>query len=303
MMRRSFLGTILGTAACWAAMSFTSPAAAQCLIEPLGDSITAGVNSTSLSGIINTRGQGYRSWVALAPPVYGLQLVGAHDDQLPYPYFTQNYGPWSDPGTGPIPVIPQNAALIANRFHSGVPGYRLDELAFAVGTFYPVLPALHPPNIVLVHGGTNDLIHDVLQVPNSTAAALAAIRLRQLLDALVVKYPSPSTKIIVAQIIPFGGGYAAPLNPFVYNFNHGTFTSTGILLAKGVPQVVQDVNAIYGPRFSIVDLSIIPPFIGTLPTISSDGIHPTNEGYQWMAAGWNQAIKSVAFSAGCVPTP
>jgi lysophospholipase L1-like esterase len=273
------LQVALGSVAFMGALTLLAPSAeAQCRIEPLGDSITAGVGSSPhFPGY--ARGAGYRAHIVALSPVNGIQLVGARSGAVPE-WISTGYGWIYDGGAGPV----------AQPNHSGVPGYRTDELKTAVSQGYPVFPGGSAPNIVLVHAGTNDFIQ---QVP----AATAATNLKSLLTALASKYPSPTTKIIVAQIIPFGPNVAAGmgrpwLNPATMNaevYAYNTF---------GIPAAVNALNAAHPQKFSIVDMNT-GFWTATLP----DGVHPNDYGYAELAQRWRVAIKNVAWSAGCVPTP
>lgn len=263
---RFALGALAGLAA---STLFASQAAAQCRIEPFGDSITAGIGSTPINWG-NSRWAGYRSTLAYLNPVVGLTFIGGRDDTVPesFPistppyYFIDSAGPWVQP------------------YHSGVPGWTNLQLSGVVTSGYTLKPLLTPPpQIVLVHAGTNDILQGV-------SAADAANRLSQLLTALANRYPY--AKIIVAKIIPIAG-HDAVVN--VYN--------NGLLVApftQGVVQKVAALNLAYPGKFSIVDMNYLYP-----PFTQADGIHPNDSGYAWMASKWSGAIKAVALSAGCVP--
>lgn len=279
MSLRKSIQLVLGSIACFCASTLFAPSAkADCRIEPFGDSITAGVGSTyHIYGY--PRGAGYRAPLVAVPPVYSIQLVGGRSDAVPEWISTAGYGLVYDGGAGPI----------AQPNHSGVPGYRTDELKSAVLLNYTVSPGGGAPNIVLVHAGTNDFIQQV-------SASTVATNLRSLLTALANRYTASTTKIIVAKIIPFGPNVATGmgrpwLNATTMNTDVNTYNS-------GIQATVNTLNSTYPQKFSVVDMNT-----GFSTANLPDGVHPNDAGYVDMAYRWKMAIKNIAWSAGCVPTP
>ncbi|WP_437568131.1 GDSL-type esterase/lipase family protein [Sorangium sp. So ce542] len=253
-MLRSSVRSLFIALACLAAFALSSASArATCRIEPFGDSITQGVGSAV---------GGYRYALVTWPPLVGgsplaIQMVGAQIDT-------------TFPGL-----------VVANQhYHSGVPGWRNDQLAAVAGALpaYPVYPGGLPPNIVLVHAGTND-IHQ------GATASTAAFHLQQLLVALSTKYPA--AKIIVAKIIPFGPQPEHVVrNQVVVQYN------------SAIPGIVTNLNAFYppsNPKFFIADMHAYFPTNHLWP----DGIHPTDQGYYEMGVRWSMSIQAVADLAGC----
>jgi acyl-CoA thioesterase I len=253
-MLRPFVRSLFIVLACLSAFALSSATArATCRIEPFGDSITQGVGSTV---------GGYRYALVTWPSLAGgsslnIQMVGAQID------------------TTFLGLVAAN-----QHYHSGVPGWRNDQLAAVAAALppYPVYPGYLPPNIVLVHAGTND-IHQ------GANASTAAFRLQQLLVALSTKYPA--AKIIVAKIIPFGPQPEHVVrNQVVAQYN------------GAIPGIVTNLNAFYpasNPKFSIVDMHTSFPTNQLWP----DGIHPNDFGYYEMGVRWGTSIQAVAGLAGC----
>ncbi len=175
-------------------------------------------------------------------------------------------------------------------YHSAVPGWRNDQLATAAALQPPyyVHPWGQPPNIVLVHAGTND-IHQ------GADASSAAFRLQVLLVALSNKYPS--AKIVVAKIIPFGPNIIP-----TWMWTQQMYTARNQIIAQyngAIPGIVSNLNSFYpqsSPKFSVVDMHTNFP-TDHLP----DGIHPDDDGYKEMGKRWAGSIQAVAGLAGCAP--
>ncbi|AGP36032.1 hypothetical protein SCE1572_16895 [Sorangium cellulosum So0157-2] len=274
---------------------FTPDAQADCRIEPLGDSITAGVGSTPFNPPVPPyvwRGVGYRGWMVVAPPVVGLSFVGGRDDRVWQTYSTLNYGILTDPGTGssPLPAGPQP-------YHTGLPGYRVDELSAMLSTGYPLYPTITSlPHFVLVHAGTNDFA-------GGATAAAASARLISLLINVGLRYPT--AKILVAQIIPFN-----PTNPVNAAFNDSIQAYNAY-----IPTTVATLNAGLTPRYFTVDMyselidsgKLIPPIPwgGALPVLYADNLHPNDAGYVKIANRWSAEIKAILQAypvTGCTAT-
>ena len=269
MTLRKSISVFLSAIAGFAAMTLTSaPADAGCRIEPFGDSITAGVGSTPFTAG-RARGAGYRAWLDYAPPVVDLELVGARDDEVPETLPT-GYGFLYDSGAGDW----------AQPYHSGVPGWRIDELNAVVSAGYALKPSSAAPHIVLVHAGTNDILQ-------GASSAVASWRLEQLLKAVAQRYPA--AKVIVAKILPLAGIHAG-LNATVTTYNNGSVYP----YVQSVAQTVAKLNATYPGKFSVADMNT-NYWTGYL----ADGIHPSDYGYADMAVRWSVAIKNIAASAGC----
>jgi lysophospholipase L1-like esterase len=117
------------------------------------------------------------------------------------------------------------------------------------------------PNIVLLHAGTND---------TSRSPTGMTDRLGALIDHIVGD--GPNVLLVVTTIIPI---------------KQGSYGTVGETFNKDVPAVVQKrIDA--GKHVVLVDMFKTFPSAG----LSSDGVHPNQQGYDWMAGVWYDAIKS-----------
>ena len=116
------------------------------------------------------------------------------------------------------------------------------------------------PNIVLLHAGTND---------TSRSPTGMTDRLGALIDHIVEN--GPNVLLVVTTIIPI---------------KQGSYGSVGETFDNAVPAVVQKrIDA--GKHVILVDMFKNFPSAG----LSSDGVHPNQQGYDWMAGVWYDAIK------------
>ncbi len=135
-------------------------------------------------------------------------------------------------------------------------------------------PALNgKPNIILLHIGANELFptHD------GTAMAMR-------LDALVEKVAqnAPNALIVLAQITPVG-------------MTNGTHTAAQVAAAQAawmvynskIPGIVA-THAGKGQHIIGVDMSKMP-----LSDLSTNSVHPNNQGYAYMADIWYAALKDL----------
>ena len=148
--------------------------------------------------------------------------------------------------------------------HEGHPGWRIDQIdANTTGWLRTTTP-----RTVLLHIGTND----ILQNYNVSSAPQ---RLSTLIDHITTAVPSAD--VFVATIIPLS--------------NSGQ-ESAGRTFNAALPNIVQSkVNA--GRHVHLVDMHSA---LSTGDLI--DGIHPTANGYDKMAARWFSALQSVPGSIG-----
>ena len=150
--------------------------------------------------------------------------------------------------------------------HEGHPGWRIDEVDAQVGTWVPSAA----PRTVLLHLGTNDIVQNY-DLPDAPA------RLATLIDH--IRAAAPGADVFVASIVPF----ADPARDAAANAFNATLP--GIVQSKG-PQVhFVDLHA----ALTAADLA--------------DGVHPTREGYDRMAAGWAAALAAVPGAEGDDGTP
>jgi lysophospholipase L1-like esterase len=146
--------------------------------------------------------------------------------------------------------------------HEGHDGYTVESGYSTYGT--PGISSLIPspafstaPDIVLLHIGTNDLT-------SSNAKSTTSDRLDSLITKIVGV--APDALVVVAKLIPLGYSSSDWTN---YN-------------AK-IPTIVQ-AHVAQGQHIVMVDMS-------TLPTSQLNGVHPTDQGYSYMANIWYEAIK------------
>src|SRR5689334_1234848 len=148
--------------------------------------------------------------------------------------------------------------------HEGHPGWRIDQIdANIVGWL-----TTYQPHSVLLHIGTND----ILQNFNVSGAPG---RLSTLIDHITATVPT--AEVFVAQIIPLAN---ASQENAVRTFN------------AAIPGIVQGKVAA-GKHVHLVDMHS-----ALTAADLTDGIHPTANGYDKMAAVWYTALRSVAGSIG-----
>ncbi|WP_328709867.1 lectin [Microbispora hainanensis] len=148
--------------------------------------------------------------------------------------------------------------------HEGHPGWRIDQIDANINGWLRT----YTPRTVLLHIGTND----VLQNYNVSGAPQ---RLSTLIDHITAA--APDADVFVATIIPLSNsGQEAAAR----NFN------------AAIPGIVQS-KANSGKHVHLVDMH---SRLTTGDLI--DGIHPTANGYDKMAAAWYAALQSVDGSIG-----
>ncbi|MEV0155467.1 RICIN domain-containing protein [Micromonospora sp. NPDC050686] len=155
-------------------------------------------------------------------------------------------------------------ASLGDHDHEGHPGWRIDQIdANIVGWLNS-----YQPRTVLLHIGTNDILQNfnVSTAPN---------RLSTLIDRIT--NTAPAADVFVAQLTPLAN---SGQESAVRGFN------------AAIPGIVQSkVNA--GKRVHLVDMHSA---VTTADLI--DGIHPTANGYDKMAAVWYAALQAVPGSIG-----
>jgi lysophospholipase L1-like esterase len=142
------------------------------------------------------------------------------------------------------------------RMHEGHSGWTINQLS-------PLIPSPGldgKPSIILLHIGTNDI--------GSRDPAGMAMRLDALVDKLAQN--APDALIVVAQITT-----ARTDNDIRDAYN-----------AK-IPGIVQS-HAAKGRHVISVDQNKLP-----MSGLSSDGVHPNDQGYAYMAGIWYAAIKDL----------
>ena len=154
------------------------------------------------------------------------------------------------------------------RMHEGHPGWTIDPGYNMISSSYGGISSLVPspalngnPNIILLHIGTNDLF--------ARDTANMSTRLEALIDKIAAN--APNALIVLAQITPRGTTDAALTT---YN--------------SRIPGIVQS-HAAKGQHIIGVDMSKLP-----VPAdLNSDGTHPNDQGYAYMAGIWYAAIKDL----------
>lgn len=148
-----------------------------------------------------------------------------------------------------------------SRLHSGYPAFTTELLIGQV----PL--NLVAPNVILVHAGTNDIL-------NWQGHLNAASDLNVLVRTLL--FHNPTARILVAKIIPLAGIYAG-FNGEIAAFN----TYVGALVAQ--------LNLEGWSKVHVVDMNTGFP----IWSLAIDGIHPTDDGYAWMASKWRERLDQV----------
>lgn len=201
------------------------PENAPCRILPLGDSITHG------SGVAG----GYRV------PLHS--LARQRGQQITF-VGTQQNGPLVD-GSHAFP-----------RNHEGYVGETIQQLEQRFESFSASAEA----DIVLLHVGTNDMVHEPARAPRRAA---------DLIDRITSRYPD--ALVAVARIIPLMMTEDSPDLVLRYN--------------DALAAVVQE-RAVAGRNVILVDHNTqFPP--GALP----DQVHPDQSGYEFMARTWYAALE------------
>jgi hypothetical protein len=225
-----------------------------CVILPLGDSITLGFSDDGMQDKIG----GYRG-----------QLF--HDARADHKKITF-VGPCSNgPATiDSVPFPAKHAGFFAQTINSianlmtggsGSSPYCPSGSLFAFNVI---------PHIVLLHAGTNN------RNDSSTQMSQDAADLGSLIDKVIGKAPNAS--IFVAQIIPVGDNGTA--DAFVVKFND--------LIATTVVPPRQNA----GKHVYLVDqhISFVP---STMFPAKANPIHPNQAGYNHMGDVWYASIKSI----------
>ncbi|MDX6273958.1 MAG: hypothetical protein QOJ92_1168 [Frankiales bacterium] len=216
----------------------SSSAATSVTIWPLGDSITYG------SGVHPHR----------VPGGYRVQLVRALASRGIRVHFV-----------GTMTTNPAAALTGAGQRHDGHPGWQTSEvLAHLAGWKVP------PPDVVLVHLGTNDLRH------GRASPAEAAARLEQLLSALSSRFPQAS--LVVATIVPSGRAGQCDVTTSEYD---------------GLVRELVRQQALMGRRVSLADAWSefnYGPCTTRPGLLSRDAVHPSAAGYRLLGQAFAEVV-------------
>lgn len=227
----------------------TSEAAYPCRILALGDSLTYGwsSNPAQQNDPTGTFWGGYRA------------------------HLVASFAQWPSASVGPILMVgvrSDNSTPLMHSWgqaaHAGAPGFTNAQLAYAVS----VGASSVAPDIILLHGGTNDIL-----TSPAPKHAHALSNLNALLGQLRLK--NPDATILLAKIIPLAG----PLGAEVALYN-------------------AQLDAVAAARRAIgQDVWTVDHHTGFPAATLLDGIHPDWSGYATMAWRWRAALDAV----GCAP--
>lgn len=243
-----------------------------CLILPMGDSITFGMRATATG---HTSIGGYRRYLEKSLLAAGkvFEYVGG------CPGFS---GRCRIPPDGDPPYCFDGGAPELGR-HDGHPGWDINAFRArqgescpgSVATFLSRVtdnPGQHvTPDIVLLMVGANDVR------AGSGIRDGAALRFRYLLDEMLAALPG-STRIVVGLVTP--------------NLN-GTNNKDGVIpYNHSITSVVKNRRAAgFNVRLVNTYSAIHIDANGTSPDLSSDHLHPNEQGYKKIAAVWDKAIE------------
>ena len=159
---------------------------------------------------------------------------------------------------GPASVTVNGTTVAFPANNEGHSGWTIDQIASLVPS--PAMSTI--PNIVLLMAGTND-------VYAASGQATMNTRLGTLIYKVVAA--APNALLVVATLTPL---------------SNTTWNATANTYDGQIPAVVQ-ARASQGKHVILVDMSKMP--VANL----SDGIHPNDTGYAYMANIWYAAIKNV----------
>jgi lysophospholipase L1-like esterase len=150
-------------------------------------------------------------------------------------------------------------APLADKDHEGHGGWELGQLDAHAREW--VVAAR--PDVILMHVGTNDLLHN--------KARAAPARFAKLLNDITGA--APQARVFVATVIPLGDrAYAA----LVRHYNQAISATVRAAAAAARPVGIVNMHSAL-----------------TKGDISRDGIHPTEGGYSKMAASWYSAFRGI----------
>jgi lysophospholipase L1-like esterase len=218
-------------------------------VLPLGDSITRGGDLSS-SPYPSYRFYLYQSLTASG---YSVDLVGSTSSSFSQFSFDQQ--------------------------HDGHSGYTTGKMV-GTSSSSPLktwLSKIQPPDIVLLHVGTNDVIQ---QVPLETRKA----NIKKIVALLREK--NPKVRILIAQIIPTGDTFR--------NVNSGL-----ISFNQALPGLAAELSTSASP------VSVVDQYSGYDGTADNqgDGIHPKTPGEKKIADRWHAALKPILSGMSATSTP
>lgn len=144
-----------------------------------------------------------------------------------------------------------------DREHEGHRGWRIEQIAASVNEWLNT----YQPDVVQLMIGTNDILQDY-------ALSTAPNRLSGLIDQITNLLPN--SNVLVASIPPISSST--------------TDRQQAIWFNSSLPEIV-DFKVSQGKKVSFVDI-----FSQLTFSDLSDGVHPSAEGYNKIAAAWHDAI-------------
>ena len=170
-----------------------------------------------------------------------------------------------------------NSVAGADPDHNGYPGRRTDEILNSL----PTLLANNPPDVVLLHIGTNDIMQ-------GRTVSSAVSNLEKIIQGVIAN--APNRKLYVAKIIPFA------VSQYVSESQANTWNAK----AESYNQEVQRLATQY--NVNMVDM-YAPGINGNtsksiITAEANDGIHPGDQGNAEMARRWYNAFLRIV-----APTP
>lgn len=148
------------------------------------------------------------------------------------------------------------SGTMANNDNEGHGGYQIIAVALTGKPDYPLRP-----NVVLFMAGTNDIVFD-------TELEYAPNRLGDIVQQIATECPDAA--ILVGTLTPM---HNPPWNNKAITFNFAILDIIADLSQKGIHTAVVNMSE------TSIDL-----------IHSTDGIHPTDEGYEKIAAAWYDGI-------------
>lgn len=212
-------------------------------IMPLGDSITRGFGTGAQPTMPNFN-YGYR-W-----PLYN-SLTGAN-------YDFDFVGSRADGGSSGLPDVN----------HEGHGGFTADEIESGLNTWL----GANPPDVILLHVGTNDLLQS--QTPDNARGDVDLI-LNKINDF------DPDITVLLAQIAGIGTGHYQ--NPFTLPITHTVISYNNLLPPLAQTYVTNGEKVVLVNMFTALESP-------NYPANMFDNAHPNESGYNKMAPVWFNAL-------------
>jgi VCBS repeat-containing protein len=157
--------------------------------------------------------------------------------------------------------------------HQGLPGARIDQIQANIGGW---LASVEDPDVVLLLIGTNDIWQNY-------NLATAPGRLENLIADIATK--RPFAKIVVSNLPP--------------RIDSSSFEAQQVTYNSAIPGIVAQQVAL-GRQVTLLDMHSV---LTSSSDFSSDGVHPSAQGYGKMADAWAPAISAVISPEGTSNPP